>query len=290
MGKNKNKNTNKINQGEQQNEHENQNDDGNSNTTDGGENKDGGVPTVVLKVDLHCEGCETKIKKCIRSFKGVEWVKGSDDGSNKLTVIGNVDPVNLREMLEKKTKKKVELVSPQPKKDKGKDKDGGDNKQEKKPEKEKLKEIPVTTAVMKLNLHCQGCIQKLRKAVAKTKGFHDMSVDEEKNLITVKGAIDMKALAESLKVKLKKPVEIVPPKKEKEKDKDKNGGGSENKEKGGGGGGGWEKGDQNMDIQYARYGYPNPECVNGYGWVYPEAQFHAPQMFSDENPNACSIM
>ncbi|KAF7154456.1 hypothetical protein RHSIM_Rhsim01G0126700 [Rhododendron simsii] len=82
---------------------------------------------------------------------------------------------------------------------------------------------------MKLNLHCKGCIQKLRKAVAKTKGYHNMSIDEQKNQITVKGAIDMKALAESLKVKLKKPVELVPPKKETA--------GGEKKEKSGGGGG-----------------------------------------------------
>lgn len=48
--------------------------------------------------------------------EGVERVK-ADCESNKLTVTGKVDPTRLRERLEYKTKKKVELLSPQPKKD-----------------------------------------------------------------------------------------------------------------------------------------------------------------------------
>ncbi|KAE9445862.1 hypothetical protein C3L33_22225, partial [Rhododendron williamsianum] len=280
MGKKKNKNKNVTIEGEIQNDVEPlKNDDNNNDDDEGKGQKDGGVVKVVLKVDMHCEGCETKIKKHARSFKGVECVQRSNDGSNKLTVIGDVDPWKLREMLEKKTKKKVDLISPQPKKDK--DKDAGDKKKdgENNPE---FKEIPVTTAVMKLNLHCEGCIQKLCKAVAKTKGYHDMSIDEQKNQITVKGAIDMKALAESLKMKLRKPVEIVPPKKEKD------GGGGEKKEKG-------EKGrGQGGEIlqwpHLVQYGYPDPQYVNGYGSGYPGELFHAPQIFSDENPNACSVM
>ncbi|KAH6767156.1 Heavy metal transport/detoxification superfamily protein [Perilla frutescens var. hirtella] len=78
--------------------------------------------------------------------EGVEKVKADCD-ANKLTVTGNVDPVALHERVEYKTKKKVELVSPQPKKDGG----GGDKKAngktEKKPEEKKvddkkLKELP----------------------------------------------------------------------------------------------------------------------------------------------------
>lgn len=61
--------------------------------------------------------------------EGVEEVKG-DFSSGKLTVTGNVDPSKLREKVEEKTKKKVEVISPAPKKD------GGEKKsEEKKPEK-----------------------------------------------------------------------------------------------------------------------------------------------------------
>lgn len=76
-------------------------------------------------------------------------MKRSNDGSNKLTVIGDVDPVKLREMLEKKTKKKVDLVSPQPKKDK--DKDAADKKNgENKPE--KFKEVVIIKRKIKKTL------------------------------------------------------------------------------------------------------------------------------------------
>lgn len=61
---------------------------------------------------------------------GVEDVK-VDSVGNKLTVTGKVDPAKIKEKLEEKTKKKVEIVSPQPKKDGG---GGSDKKPEEKPE------------------------------------------------------------------------------------------------------------------------------------------------------------
>lgn len=52
---------------------------------------------------------------------------------NTLTVIGKVDPTTVRDKLAEKTKKNVDLVSPQPKKDSAADKPS-----EKKPEEKKL--------------------------------------------------------------------------------------------------------------------------------------------------------
>lgn len=56
----------------------------------------------------------------------------TDSAANKLTVTGKVDPAGIKEKLEQKIKKKVDLVSPQPAK---KDGGGGDEKktEEKKP-------------------------------------------------------------------------------------------------------------------------------------------------------------
>ncbi|GFZ17859.1 heavy metal transport/detoxification superfamily protein [Actinidia rufa] len=303
MAKKKSKNGGEKQNNDQQTKKENSNE---------GEKKDDGPITVVLKVQMECEcgGCADKIRRCARGLQGVESVKGLGD-SNKLTVVGKVDPVKLREMLEKKAKKKVELVSPLPKKDKDdkKDKDGGgggekkaEGKPEKKPDEKKSKEPPVTTAVMKVALHCEGCIKRIRKTVTKTKGYHEMSLDVQKNLLTVKGAMDMKALAETLKEKLKKPVEIVPPKKEGGEKKEKEGGGEKGKGDAGKGKGGGEEGqagagdgggsgggqaDENR-IQYVQYGYPNPHMY-GYEFGYPVVH-PSPQIFSDENPNACSVM
>ncbi|KAL0417684.1 UNVERIFIED_CONTAM: Heavy metal-associated isoprenylated plant protein 3 [Sesamum radiatum] len=233
--------------------------------------------TVVLKADLHCEGCVSKVLKCIRSFDGVDTASIGDE--QRITVVGKVDPVKLRERVEQKTHKKVELISPQPKKDNANKKNGdgkenakgdGDGKQEKKKEgkdknsskdksdekKSKEKEPPVTTAVLKVHLHCEGCIQKSRKLSPNPRvrlsfppnpfifprgncfnepnvhgGYQEMKIDRQKELVTVTGAMDMKALAEVLKKHLKKEVEILPPKKEVEKKE--NGGGDKVKSSGG---------------------------------------------------------
>lgn len=75
----------------------------------------------------------------------MESVK-TDCAGNKLTVTGKVDPANIQARVEEKTRKKVEIVSPQPKKDGGAAAGGGDkkpdDKSEKKPEKQKEAEKP----------------------------------------------------------------------------------------------------------------------------------------------------
>ncbi|XP_019188943.1 PREDICTED: heavy metal-associated isoprenylated plant protein 3-like [Ipomoea nil] len=249
----------------------------------GGGGGDGSI-TVVLKADLHCEGCVSKIVKTIRSYDGVQTVD-IDGNSDKVTVIGKVDPEKLRERVEAKTHKKIVLVSPQAKGGNGGEKqkkNGNDGEK-----KDKEKEPALTTVVLKMNLHCEGCIQKIQKTVSRTRGYLEMKVDPEKDLVTVTGKMNVKAMVEDLKKHLKKNVEIVPPKKEK--------GGKENAggEKDGGGGGGKVVVVEGNRLQ-VQMGYPYNQdpypyaCQTGYQpfYNYP----HAPQMFSDENPNACSVM
>ncbi|XP_051113393.1 heavy metal-associated isoprenylated plant protein 3-like [Andrographis paniculata] len=316
-----------------------------------GENGGGGRSnvTVVLKADLHCDGCVSKVLKCIRSLDGV--YSASIGGEQKITVVGKVDPMKLRNKVEQKTHKKFELISPQPKKEnsnnddkenaKGKENNNVVNpKQEKKKNNkeqsndknsknksdkdssEKEKKIPVTTTVLRMRLHCEGCIQKIRKSIAKTKGYSGMKIDKEKNLVTVTGAMDVEALAQVLRKHVKKEVEILPQKDaaaEKEKsggEKQKNGNKKEKnnagggKEKAGGGGkekadgGGGDGGDKTEAVNKAQSQRsvspnPNPNPYPGeqyfyyypapYNWYVPQP-YHAPQLFSDENPNACSVM
>ncbi|MCD7457244.1 hypothetical protein HAX54_034633 [Datura stramonium] len=245
---------------------------------EGGKNEEGNR-SVVLKVDFHCEGCLLKIMKAVRSFEGVEKVT-CDSDTNKVTAIGEVDPLKLKEKVERKLNRPVQIISPSPKDCKKENKQNendskgtkGDNK------KTKEKEPPVTTAILKVHLHCEGCIQRIHKTITKNKGYKEMKIDLEKDLVTVTGSMDMKELVEELKKQLKKDVQIVPPKKE----------GGEKKEGGGGGkGNGKGKDEQGggenkvMDNQQVQYGYP-------YMDMYPA--IHATQIFSDENPNACSIM
>ncbi|GLT89804.1 hypothetical protein SLE2022_077740 [Rubroshorea leprosula] len=301
--------------------------------------------TAVYKIDMHCEGCAKKIKRVIKHSDGVEEVK-TDCGANKLTVIGKMDPAKIKERLEEKINKKVELVSPQPKKDGG----GGDKKtDEKKPEKkpeekkeekkdEKKAAPKESSVVLKIRLHCEGCIKKIQKIILKIKGVQSVTIDAGKDLVTVKGTMDEKELVPYLKEKLKRNVELVPAKKEegagekKEKDgggekkgKEAAAAGGEKKEGGGGGGEAkmemnkmeyhgsayppqpmyWYDGQAHGQAYGQGYGGPSYAVENyagpshgyvNYGYVNqgyeldPRHPLHAPQMFSDENPNACSVM
>ncbi|WCJ40978.1 Heavy metal transport/detoxification superfamily protein [Euphorbia peplus] len=238
---------------------EGKNNNNNNNNNNGG---------IILKIEMHCDGCASRILKVARSFQGVENVK-VDSESNKLTVTGKVNPTQIRDFLQQKTKKKVDLISPQPKKE-----DSNKKSDEKKPE--KPKEAGVTTAVIKLSFHCLGCIEKINKIVSKTKGLHEMSMDKQKETVTVKGTMDVKALTAALKDRLKREVEIVPPKKEGgggdgdkggsgDGGKKKNGGGGGQDNAGGGGGGGGKMEGNRMEyVMQPGFGYgfgPGP----GYG-------------------------
>ncbi|GFZ02368.1 heavy metal transport/detoxification superfamily protein [Actinidia rufa] len=313
--------------------------------------KDDGAITVVLKLDMHCEGCATKIKRAVRNYKGVKEVK-ADIAGNKLTVTGKVDPAKIRTRVEEKTHKKVELLSPQPiiaaagdgdkkSKEKSGEKSGDKKAEDKKPK------PPVSTVVFKIPLHCEGCIHKIKRCISKIKDVDSVTIDGKKDWVTVKGAIDANELAPYLKEKLRRNVEVVLAKKEEgnggdgEKNLKEKEGGGDKKEKEGGGvivasSGGDEKKSEEPKVEvakmeyfgYAPYasdlmvpfhnqsyfgqgygmpaynqGYVNPE----YNYDHPNQSYvveysrslpppplpsysNAPQMFSDENPNACSVM
>nr|GMC52844.1 heavy metal-associated isoprenylated plant protein 6-like [Ipomoea batatas] len=164
---------------------------------------------------------------------GVEEVK-ADWESGKVTVKGNVDPKLLLERVAKKTKKQVVLVSPQPKPAAP----AADKKSDDKPEKaeeKKPKEPQVSTVVMKIRLHCDGCAHKIKRIIKKFEGVEDVTVDSQKDLVMAKGTMDAKELTAYLSEKLKRSVEVVPPKKDDDGEKKEKDGGAEKKEKEGGG-------------------------------------------------------
>ncbi|KAF5475809.1 hypothetical protein F2P56_007578 [Juglans regia] len=85
---------------------------------------------------MDCQSCAKKVKEAAFSLKGFEDVK-LDCAANRLTVTGKEDPTVMKEMLEKKAKKIVQLVSSQPRED-----DRGDEKPEEKSETEEEYEKP----------------------------------------------------------------------------------------------------------------------------------------------------
>ncbi|KAK9079382.1 hypothetical protein SSX86_001053 [Deinandra increscens subsp. villosa] len=177
---------------------------------------DEGPITVVLKLDLHCAGCAKKLKKSLQYIKGVETIKADYD-SNKLTVTGKVDPDHIKERVEFKTKKKVEIISPKPKKDDGGAKKDDGAKPAEAKSNEKPKEPQSTIVVLKIPLHCDGCSQKIKRIISKIDGVELVKPDGTKNLVTVKGTMNTKDLIPYLKEKLKRNVDIVPSKKEEDK-------------------------------------------------------------------------
>ncbi|XP_076892389.1 heavy metal-associated isoprenylated plant protein 5-like [Bidens hawaiensis] len=313
---------------------------------------EGGPVTVVLKVDLHCDGCAKKIKKSVSQFEGVESVK-ADTAGNKLTVTGKVDPTRVKDRVEFKTKKKAEILSPQPKKDVEKKENLPEKKSDdKKTDDNKPKEPQSTTVVLKIPLHCAGCIHKIKRVISKVDGVESVVADAGKDLVTVKGTMNVKELIPHLKEKFKRKVDIAPPKPEdkggetkddkKEKvegDGDKNKGGGDKAAASGGDGENKSKGIEvvnkleyhgqdphtytmqmfgpgyyNQDYGIAsssnsNHGYVYQGYNHGYAMDYPRSyappmspptmyindprvMYQQPDtgMFSDENPNGCSVM
>ncbi|XP_059635816.1 heavy metal-associated isoprenylated plant protein 3-like [Cornus florida] len=219
-----------------------------------GEKKADAGTTVVLKIGMHCEGCAKKIKRSVRHFEGVESVKADIEG-NKLTVTGKVDPAKLRDRVAEKTKRKVEIVSPRPKKDAAAAGGGGDKKPEEKTEKKSDDKKPAltSTVTLKIRLHCAKCTDKIKRIISKIKD-HGSGVES--------------VIAEGKKEK-----EGGGDKKEK-----KNGGGAkkegEAKAAGGGGDDASKKEEPKVEVnkieyhgyhpQYSYYGAPAPAYNHGY--------------------------
>ncbi|KAJ0259662.1 Heavy metal-associated isoprenylated plant protein 5 [Hirschfeldia incana] len=183
----------------------------------------------VYKVDMHCEGCAKKIKRMVKHFEGVKDVT-ADMGGNKLTVVGKIDPVKLREKLEERMKRKVVLTNPPPLPSKvdasaaptaagEKKSDGVDKAASPTPPPAAPKESSVA---LKIRLHCEGCIQKIKKIILKIKGVETVAIDAAKDVVTVKGTMDTKELVPLLTKKLKRTVEPVLPAKKDDGAGDKN--------------------------------------------------------------------
>ncbi|XP_026442372.1 heavy metal-associated isoprenylated plant protein 3-like [Papaver somniferum] len=153
-----------------------------------------------------CNGCVKKVIKSILSFEGVGKTQ-RDSATSEITVIGNrVDPVKLRGYIALKTKKKVELISPLPKKP-----------EKETPKKKKVvkRQAPqmMSTVILKINLHCADCINKIENLMmTKFEGVDRDSfrVAKAKNLVTVKGTMNVTELTTYLKQKLKRDVHIFP--------------------------------------------------------------------------------
>ncbi|KAF3323627.1 neurofilament heavy polypeptide [Carex littledalei] len=287
---------------------------------------------VVMRVYMHCEGCAKKVKRCLKGFEGVEAVT-TDSKAHKVVVKGKKaaeDPMKVVDRVQKKTGRKVELLSPiPPPLPKPKEKKEEEKKADDAPKPEEKKEKPqVITVVLKVHMHCEACAQEIKKRILKMKGVQSAEPNFKASEVAVKGIFDPPTkLVEYVYKRTGKHATIVktdpptgdPPAdsaadankpkddkkddkssdekkddgdKKDEKTKEENSGDGEKKD----GEALVEEGpagsvltaakmERMLNELYQHY----PKHATGYTAGYAYNQY-PPEIFSDENPNACSVM
>ncbi|XP_066347415.1 heavy metal-associated isoprenylated plant protein 19-like isoform X1 [Miscanthus floridulus] len=68
--------------------------------------------TMEMKVYMHCDACEKKVRRTISKVKGVETIE-VDREENKVTVTGDFEPEKVVKKIKKKTGKKAEIMAPE---------------------------------------------------------------------------------------------------------------------------------------------------------------------------------
>ncbi|XP_059315949.1 heavy metal-associated isoprenylated plant protein 8-like [Lycium ferocissimum] len=207
--------------------------------------------TIILGVYIHCQGCKEQVLKSLRGFDGVEEIE-IDEKNHKVVVKGEkADPLKVAERLRKKSGKHVELISPIPPKKKEEEK------------KEKKQEPKVIEVILKLYLHCEGCAKDVKQCIHKMPGVQTVNPEMKNNIVKVKGSMDPQKLVEFISKKAGRHAEIVKSINKIDKEKD-------------------EK--PATDNKNASDNKKGCTCQHDYLQLV-----YAPQFFSDENPNSCSI-
>ncbi|XP_073056370.1 heavy metal-associated isoprenylated plant protein 7-like [Primulina eburnea] len=277
---------------------------------------------IILKVYMHCEGCARKVRRCLKDFEGVEDVI-TDCRTSKVVVKGEkADPLKVLERVQKKSQKihrQVELISPIPKPP------GEDHKKPeeiipevaKSEEKKKEEEPPVVTVVLGVYMHCEACALEIKKRIQKIKGVESAEPDLKSSQVTVKGVFEPEKLVDHVwkrtgkrSVIAKVEPEMKPEEgkvgdkvkkvEEGEKETKKVEKNEEIEEKNSGVAGNFfpaeagEEEDSKMEFKRNEFIQNYPRNHQVYPQRFAQDSYAAylppPQIFSDENPNACFVM
>ncbi|KAG6628430.1 hypothetical protein CIPAW_14G012600 [Carya illinoinensis] len=231
------------------------------------------VINAVYRVNLHCQQCARDIKNPLMRTQGVHAV-GADFEKGELKVKGAIDPVKMQKRIEKLSKKKVVLISPIVK--------AKESVTIEKKVKE-TKEPIVSTTSVKVHMHCDKCGQDLKKKLLMHK---------------VGGTIEPDKLLSYLKKKVNKHAEIISSKqaekKEEKKEKDDQKVEGKPKEKPTEKAGDGKPSSTTESTKIIEVHKEDTKVVEVKAKEADTPYFihyvYAPQLFSDENPNACSVM
>ncbi|XP_073290607.1 heavy metal-associated isoprenylated plant protein 7-like isoform X2 [Primulina huaijiensis] len=269
---------------------------------------------IILKVYMHCEGCATKVRRCLKGFEGVEDVK-TECRASKVVVKGEkADPLKVLERIKKKSRRQVDLISPIPK---PLDEPVKPQEKEEVIKSEEKKEEPphVITVVLGVCMHCEACAQEIKKRIQRMKGVESAEADLKKSQVTVRGVFEPETLVEYVHKRTGKHAAVMETEAEKEVEGKVTEGGEhekkpeeegekdqeakKNKENGGGGGeppskaaaevGTWELEMKKSESNYHYRGQNHEFNPQRFVAEWPAYEY-PPQMFSDENPNACNVM
>ncbi|KAK9914604.1 hypothetical protein M0R45_038374 [Rubus argutus] len=255
----------------------------------------------VLFVDLHCVGCAKKIERSIMKIRGVEGVV-IDMAKNEVTVKGIVEPQAVCNKIMKRTKRKAKVLSPLPA-----------------TEGEPIPEVvasqvsgQIITVELQVNMHCEACAEQLKRKILKMRGVQSAVTDHSTGKVTVTGTMDGDTLVDYVYRRTKKQARIVPqpepepekkeePAAEEAKPEEKKAESAEEAKKEEGGGESNKEGEEKKE-EGNKEEEPNNDVVTGipeeelkrmmqhyYQPLYVIERIPPPQLFSDENPNACCI-
>lgn len=272
---------------------------------------------IMLKVFMHCESCARKVRRSLKDFPGVEDVI-TDCKSHMVVVKGEkAEPLKVLERVQKKSHRKVELLSPIPT---APEEEKVAEEEKAAPEEEKKEEPQIVIVVLKVHMHCEACAEEIKKRILKMNGVELVETDLKNSEVSVKGVYDPTMLVEYVYKRIGKHAVIMKEEKveeeakaEEEKKEEKVEEVAENKEEGEGEAKPQEEEKEavtveetNVEEEMKKYQYYYNPSMDLYAYpeigypAYPAAYYHAhayppppppaPQMFSDENPNACSVM
>ncbi|KAK9076497.1 hypothetical protein SSX86_004839 [Deinandra increscens subsp. villosa] len=217
------------------------------------------ISIAVYKANLHCPKCAHDIKKPLMRTPGVHKVDVMHE-KGEIRVEGTFEVKKIHERLEKWSRKKVEILS----------------QDKKQMEKKETKKETIKTTKIKAYMHCDKCEHDLRAKLLKHKGIHNVKTDIKSQTILVEGTIEAEKIVTYMQKRARKHAEIIPeppPKGKVEKKVE-------------------EK--VTVDIvttKVVEFEEKKVEAKGKDGEVpYFVHYVYAPQMFSDENPNACLVM
>ncbi|XVF51114.1 hypothetical protein PTKIN_Ptkin04bG0158400 [Pterospermum kingtungense] len=220
---------------------------------------------------------------------------------NQVTIKGVIEPQAICDKIMKRTKRSAKVLSPLPAAE-----------GEPMPEVVSSQVSGITTVELNVDMHCQACAEQLKRKILKMRGVQSAETEHSTGKVTVTGTIDADKLVEYVKRRTKKQARIVPqpepepqpePKKKEgeekpaeeakpaeenaeKKDEEKSPAEEAKKEGGGENKEGKEEGEDNIineeELMKKMIHYYQPLYVI-------ERMPPAPQLFSDENPNACCI-